>query len=149
MHAWCIPYVIHEFLLTFSTFVWFVKDLFFYLTILLQVVHVVAELCKVSPNQRLNSKLEGFVIITFECVPTKEDCVDACSFNNDCHSINFFQRNKTCELNNANHISSPVSLIKVIGSDYINYDKRPPTKCGSKGNNKRLLSSLLHYEKLI
>ena len=85
-----------------------------------------------SPNySQTNLKLQGHVIKSLISSEIFE-CMNECDLHGKCHSINFYRDKSICELNDANHLSNPESLVYSHGSQYLNYNIRPVSKCSNK-----------------
>ena len=83
------------------------------------------------PYSQPNFKLQGHVIQKHS-VQTSDQCTEKCALNADCHSINFYSNQGICELNNANHLSNPESLVPSAGGQYMNYLLRAVPRCSNK-----------------
>ena len=94
-----------------------------------------ADQCKAYSQP--NFKLQGHVIDSLLRSDSLQ-CDDECASHAKCHSINFYQSKRICELNDANHLSNPESLTYSHGSQYLNYFKRPVAKCSNKLCSQRL-----------
>jgi len=90
-----------------------------------------AQTCSSSRYTQSHFQLQGHVSKTVN-VATKALCIAQCKLHQHCHSMNFYQRKRVCELNNANHLSNPESLVPSADGEYINYHERPPAKCSNK-----------------
>jgi hypothetical protein len=93
-------------------------------------IHVVAKSCDPHYSQ-VNFKLEGHVNKTISS-PNKIHCVEKCFTHVGCRSINFYPDQDLCELNDANHLSNPESVVYSPGSQFVNNFKRPLDVCSSK-----------------
>ena len=89
-----------------------------------------ADQCRTAYSQT-NLKLQGHMIKSLSRSESSQ-CVDECASHEECHSINFDQDKRICELNDANHLSNPESLVYSHGFRYLNYFKRPVAKCSNK-----------------
>jgi hypothetical protein len=92
-------------------------------------IRVLSQACSSSYSQS-NFKISGHTITTLTS-STSDSCILACSSQLHCHSINFYESQQKCELNSANHLSNPESLVHSHGSQYSNYFLRPPATCSS------------------
>jgi len=97
--------------------------------ILLPWIRALAQTCD-SPYSQNHFKIQGHVIKTL--TSTRKQCEEHCASQQDCHSINFYQSKGTCELNSANHMSDPESLLPSSDCQYMDFPKRPPAKCNYK-----------------
>ncbi|KAK3699012.1 hypothetical protein QZH41_019034 [Actinostola sp. cb2023] len=97
--------------------------------ILLPWIRASAQTCE-SPYSQNDFKIKGHVIKTL--TSTRKQCEEHCASQQDCHSINFYQSKRTCELNSANHMSNPESLLPSSDCQYMDFPKRPPAKCNYK-----------------
>lgn len=77
-------------------------------------------------------KLEGHVINSTS-TSSLFHCMQECESTNNCHSINLYNnaRPSICELNDANHLTNPESMVNSSGSTYLNYFPRPVSKCSN------------------
>ena len=89
-----------------------------------------ADQCRTAYSQT-NLKLQGHMIKSLSRSESSQ-CVDECASHEECHSINFDQDKRICELNDANQLSNPESLVYSHGFRYLNYFKRPVAKCSNK-----------------
>lgn len=95
------------------------------------------ELC--DPHQvQINTRLRGHVIATSSLPAGHDFCLDMCSLNPNCHSVNSNTDQNICEHNKANHLSNPESLKNEGGWTYENFDRHPVMYCSNKlcGDNK-------------
>ena len=65
-----------------------------------------------------------------------EECALLCVDYPDCHSINFYQKHKICDLNDKTHTSHPKDMISFALSNYMENILRPylcnqDSECGS------------------
>jgi len=78
-----------------------------------------AEKCKRKPPQKRNRQLKNHVFTTFELVPDIGICQEACDYMKECHSANFIEKRKICELNNATHLSTKIKENFVVNKDSV------------------------------
>ena len=86
-----------------------------------------ADQCRTAYSQT-NLKLQGHMIKSLSRSESLQ-CVDECASHEKCHSINFEQDKRICELNDANHLSNPESMVYSHESRYMNYFLHPVDKC--------------------
>jgi len=90
-----------------------------------------------------NCILKGHVINTIQGVDSSKVCIAKCKEHGNCHSINYHERTSVCEINSANHVSSPESLVSSSdGGEYRNYHERPTDKCSAKFCNDKHLCAV-------
>jgi len=84
--------------------------------------------CPFVPTVRRGYKLTGHLIVMYSYLGVRDVCIEACAAHDHCNSVNFYQQKRECELNNANHMSNPESMVEDIDSLYIDYSLRPPKR---------------------
>lgn len=92
---------------------------------------VLADSCP-SPYSQHNMKLIGHVIATYTAVHTSDQCSDKCASHALCHSINYYHSRDICEVNKANHLTNPESLVYSAGCQYLNYFVRAVSRCSNQ-----------------
>jgi hypothetical protein len=101
-----------------------------FIILLFPWIQVLAQTCP-SPYSQRNHKIQGHVIKTHS-TQTSIQCTEKCALHADCHSINYYSNQGICELNNANHLTNPESLVYSAGCQYLNYFLRRPSRCSKK-----------------
>ena len=71
--------------------------------------------------------LKGHVISSEE-TNSFEGCVDRCFRNSKCHSINYYEREKRCELNDKTTFTNPEDLVRELDGTYLDI-LRPYSDC--------------------
>ena len=92
-------------------------------------IRVLTQRCRVSYSI-YGQQLQGHA---FKRLSTREGlyCVDQCALHENCHSINIYMGKEFCELNNANHLTNPGSVVSSDGCQYLNYFIHPVAKCSN------------------
>ena len=104
--------------------------LFVIIIIMVIVAPVLSKKCN-APYSQPGFKIHGHVLKTISS-STIMQCEQKCASEQNCQSVNFYQAEKKCELNAANHISSPASLFPSQDCQYVDFQQRQPSKCSRK-----------------
>ncbi|XP_031566466.1 uncharacterized protein LOC116301531 [Actinia tenebrosa] len=94
--------------------------------------HGQAQSCQATAYSQFNHKIQGHVIKTHSAVKSSLQCTEKCELHADCYSINYCFSQGVCELNNANHLTNPESLVYSAGCHYLNYILRAVPICSNK-----------------
>ncbi|XP_031566477.1 C-reactive protein-like [Actinia tenebrosa] len=94
--------------------------------------HGHAQSCQATAYSQFNHKIQGHVIKTYSAVTSSLQCTEKCELHADCYSINYCFSQGICELNNANHLTNPESLVYSAGCHYLNYILRAVPRCSNK-----------------
>ncbi|XP_031554838.1 C-reactive protein-like [Actinia tenebrosa] len=94
--------------------------------------HGHAQSCKATAYSQFYHKIQGHVIKTYSAVTTSLQCTEKCGLHADRYSINYCFSQGICELNNANHLTNPESLVYSAGCHYLNHILRAVPICSNK-----------------
>ena len=108
------------------------KNILVSIMILLAVIEVVklqaADMCMRANEGRLRWRVLTGHVISTETTHDLEECADLCGKNRPCYSVNYYEKQRKCELNDQTSFHHPERMMRHAEGSYLDIH-RPYSDC--------------------